>query len=150
MATGSTIVVEVPSNKIGKTYQFPKEENEFETPSFTIPEGTKFIEVYHHFDGYPKGLGAELTKEHTDFDEIMTNVIAGGDMSAIGTPYHAWRNEEWEDVQPKCLEEIPNRREAYQYLFKAGDNRWYVRGDKTGFKKVSEVLSADFDPKAEK
>ena len=77
-----------------------------ETPYFArvdFTENANFVEVYHHFDGYPEGLGADIYEGFLDkdFDYVMEHLIAGGDMSSTGVPYHAWRDEDWEYCKPK-------------------------------------------------
>lgn len=134
MATRSTIMVAIPQEKRGKTYKFIKDTNAekrlpYDTPEVTIPEDANFVEVYHHWDGYPTGLGAEIYEGFLDkdFDYVMEHLIAGGDMSSTGIPYHAWRDEDWEYCKPKFSDKMFVVSEEYQY-FRNEEGKWFVRG----------------------
>lgn len=140
MSTNSTIVVEIPKDKRGKAYQFEQGNNKYSTPQVVIPENAKYVSVYHHFDGYPYRLGADLINPengYLDFDNIMSEIVSGGDMSVIGRPYHAWRNDDWKWVKPDFSEELPNISEEYQYLF-TDKGEWLVRG-KYGIKEFISI-----------
>lgn len=134
MATRSTIMVAIPQEKRGKTYKFIKDTNAeeslpYDTPEVTIPEDANFVEVYHHWDGYPAGLGAEIYEEFLDkdFDYVMEHLIAGGDMSSTGVPYHAWRNDDWDGTKPIFSANMIKQSEEYQY-FRDEKGEWFVRG----------------------
>ena len=92
------------------------------------------LSVYHHWDGYPEGLGKILT-EHYTTKEKVTELIDGGDMS------HCWTKERWNDQPQKNYgpqyysqrgEDCPPRLDAdlneylcdgeeYAYLFTNGE-----------------------------
>ena len=55
------------------------------------------------------------------------NLIAGGDMSSTGAPYHAWRDEDWEACKPKFSGKMFEISEEYQY-FRNEEGKWFVRG----------------------
>lgn len=80
--------------------------------------------AYHHWDGYPEGVGAYLVK-HFNTKEKVEALVAGGDMSSCmdsdgdvsKVRYYATRSkwddprggtsEKWEDVKPQvddCVE----------------------------------------------
>lgn len=141
MATRATIVLQIPTDKVGKTYLYP--EGGKNHPTVTIPEGSKYVEVYHHWDGYPDWLGEKLINPDNgfnNFDTIMTRLIACGSMSCIGIPYHAKRGEDWENVKPVFTPDIPEVSEIYQYLFNTDENKWYVRSYETVFRLVPDVI----------
>lgn len=126
MSTHATVVVQIPQENKGKTYSYHSDHSlKYETPSTIIPIDANYASIYIHFDGYEDGLGKDLT-EYNTFQEVMEKVICGGDSSCIDSPYHGWRNEEWEHVKPKFSKGIPNRTEDYQYLF-TSSNKWHVR-----------------------
>lgn len=127
MATRATVVVEIPTNEIGKIYSFKTEATfKYPTQPTTIPSDKQYISIYNHFDGGEDSLGKELTTSYNTFKDVMENIICGGDMSYIGCPYHAMRGEDWEYTQPKFHETIPNRQEDYLYLF-SKDGEWFVQ-----------------------
>ena len=109
-------------------------------------EGGDVRYVYHHYDGYPTGVGKELVKNYNSLEQAK-ELVNGGDISHCfkdqGGPLHyatrsTWddsrggQNEAWEDVKPKdpygvdgyaeALEE--NQMICYAYLFMKGE--WYV------------------------
>ena len=134
MATRSTIMVAIPQEKRGKTYKFIKSPNAeknlpYDTPEVTIPEDANFVEVYHHWDGYPERLGADIYEGFLgkDFDYVMEHLIAGGDMSLTGVPYHAWRDDDWEYCEPQFSDKMFEESEEYQY-FRNEEGKWFVRG----------------------
>lgn len=140
MSTNSTIVLKVSKDKKGKTYQY-KTPNcfKYDTPSVTIPnnDNSDYVEVYVHWDGYPKGVGKNIINFLKDyennksvyedkFDYIFENLFACGDMSTIGTPYQAWRGNEWEYTHPKFYKDIPQPNFDYQYLISDKNDNWNV------------------------
>lgn len=88
-----------------------------------------YITIYHHFDGYPEGLGLTLYEKFNDYDKIL-NIILGGDASSINGDRiiqycAAYQDEDWDSVKPDLTDEIPAVREDYQYYFD-GD-KWQYR-----------------------
>lgn len=135
MATRGTIMLAIPKEAKGKTYNYIKSGKEkvcfnYPTPSVTIPEEAEYVSVYHHFDSYPTGLGKEILEDFAgkDFDYIMEHLIAGGELSSTYIPYHAWRNDDWEYAKPKFSDEPFPISEEYQY-FRDTDGKWFVRGE---------------------
>ena len=138
MATRSTISLVVKDGDMNKTFHFdrnklPKSVAEFphefinEIGDVTI--NNEVLTIYHHWDGYPEGVGATLLKDYNDYDTIL-NLMCGGDASSIngGTcvQYCAWRGEKWETNKPtQCKENEVKCTEEYVYLFK--DGKWLFK-----------------------
>jgi hypothetical protein len=107
-----------------------------------------YLSVYHHFDGYPEGLGITLQQHVPTFDKGW-RLVAGGDISYIdwetgNVKYYAkrseWDNprggssEAWEDVKPavsKSFEDLldvtndSNGCYLYVYYFQTNGVRCY-------------------------
>lgn len=90
----------------------------------------KYDAVYCHFDGYPSGVGAILSRSYNTKDEAVT-LIEGGDMSALGdtvknTAYYKNNGEPLKirrDLSIKELEQTAmNCWCEYLYIFQ--DNSW--------------------------
>ena len=142
MATRSFIGVVVNPQDKGKAIEPSLEllgkeiETTLENPEFhttTIDESTEVIRIYHHWDGYPSGVGRTLFEEFNSYEKAI-NLIAFGDASTInGTDavfYNSWREgEDWKHTKPRqytseqAYEESCD--EDYAYLFK--DGKWYVK-----------------------
>lgn len=159
MATRSFIGVVVNPQDNGKTISpslellgkdiesFLKEAEFHDT---VIENSTKVIRIYHHWDGYPDGVGQTLLDEFNSYEKAI-NLIAFGDASDInGTTavfYNSWREgEDWKRTKPRqyaseqAYEESCD--EDYAYLFK--DDKWYVKNcwsdEDTDWKAVEEVI----------
>lgn len=159
MATRSFIGVVVNPQDNGKTIapslevlgkdieSFLKEAEFHDT---VIEDSTKVIRIYHHWDGYPDGVGKTLLEEFNSYEKAI-NLIAFGDASDInGTTavfYNSWREgEDWKHTKPRqytseqAYEESCD--EDYAYLFK--DGKWYVKNcwsdEDTDWKAVEEVI----------
>jgi len=91
------------------------------------------LSVYHHWDGYPEGLGKILT-EHYTTKEKVTELIDGGDMSsawtnagfknetvAQGPLYYSQRGEDCPPRLDADLNEYLCDGEEYAYLFTNGE-----------------------------
>lgn len=92
------------------------------------PEGKEALIVYHHWDGYPEGVGDTLINEYNDYDKAL-NLVLGGDISTINSkysPYALRKGEDWGGIQPCAINEDHQQEEEYDYMFK--DGKWYVRG----------------------
>ena len=50
------------------------------------------LSVYHHWDGYPSGLGVFLQHNYTTKEQIA-ELLDGGDISSIYSRTH-WNNEQ--------------------------------------------------------
>ena len=157
MATRSFIGVVVNPQDKGKAIEPSLEllgkdiETILENPEFnttTIDESTEVIRIYHHWDGYPSGVGKTLFEEFNSYEKAI-NLIAFGDASTInGTRarfYNSWRDgEDWRHTKPRqytseqAYEDSCD--EDYAYLFK--DGKWYVKNcwsDKdTDWKELTE------------
>lgn len=92
------------------------------------------ISIYHHWDGYPDGVGQTLLDEFNDYEKAL-NLVSFGDASSINgvdaTFYNSWRGgEDWDFTQPKQYQDeddYENRCKRgidYLYLFK--DGKWWV------------------------
>jgi hypothetical protein len=144
MSTRSCVIIKVRPSDIGTTKSFDKnlvkvEERGWEEyeqadadKSAPVEIKEKYIGIYCHFDGYPKGVGAAL-KEHFNTYEDVLNLVLGGDCSVISDEYikrYATRKgEEWKYLAPKqtsdakAMEDIFDWSD-YAYLF--DDGVWKV------------------------
>lgn len=69
---------------------------------YQLKDGS-IVSVYHHWDGYPSGLGKHLANQYVNVDDVR-ELIDGGDMSTCmtedGVPeYYADRGDR--DVEPQ-------------------------------------------------
>ena len=135
MATRSNICLVLNKEDIGKVMKFdetklPKDVtynhkclNKAEEVTLEKP----VLEIYHHWDGYPEGVGKTLLAQYNDYDTIL-NLLLGGDASSINRDnvcqYYAWRGEDWKYVKPKQVDE-PLLKEEYLYKFENGV--WYFK-----------------------
>lgn len=77
------------------------------------------LQIYCHWDGYPKGVGKDLLNDFNSYDAAL-KLILEGDHSTPYEPYTG-RGEDWESNRPdqrteaRCCEE-------YLYVFK--DDTW--------------------------
>ena len=114
MATRSFIGVVVNPQDNGKTIS-PSLEllgkdiesflNEAEFHDTLIEDSTKVIRIYHHWDGYPDGVGKTLLEEFNSYEKAI-NLMSFGDASDIcGTNavfYNSWREgEDWKHTKPR-------------------------------------------------
>ena len=159
MATRSFIGVVVNPQDKGKAIEPSLEllgkdiETILENPEFhttTIDESTEVIRIYHHWDGYPSGVGKTLLEEFNSYEKAI-NLIAFGDASTInGTDavfYNSWRDgEDWKHTKPRQYTSEQaygdSCDEDYAYLFK--DGKWYVKNcwsdEDSDWKAVEEVI----------
>jgi len=155
MATRSRIFIQVRPETKGQT--ITPEIGKLPEP-FNPLKGVKiepttiekeYIGIYHHWDGYPAGVGETLLNKYNDYDKAL-NLILFGDESTINgneiVPYHYWReNEPWKDTKPRqvdTIDQIPD--EEYQYLLTPegwlcndGGYEW------DGWKPLQEILAAE-------
>lgn len=142
MATRSFIGVVVNPQDNGKTIEpnielFGKEiETYSDVPELhktVIKDSTKVIRIYHHWDGYPSGLGKTLTEEFNSYEKAL-NLITFGDASSINGTSAAFYNscrkgEDWDNTKPRQYDTETEYEvtcdEDYAYLFK--DGKWYVK-----------------------
>ena len=158
MSTASYIGVVVQPQDRGNILQpnlklFGKEiASQFDDPLFhstIIDEETVVMRIYHHFDGYPKGLGKTLYEEFDTYEKAI-NLISFGDASSIISDlavfYNSWRTgEDWIYTKPKQFNSEKSfeekSAESYIYLFK--DGQWYVKqcyAINNEWKLLSEIL----------
>lgn len=146
MATRSYIFIALSKKDFGKEVQFDKNlhkvaEFNHQPPVVKI-ENKKYMGIYHHWDGYPSGVGLTLINEYKDREKII-NLLSGGDASIIidnVIQYHSWRNENWEHVKPKFVDKIIDD-EDYLYLFKNG--KWYFKSWNSKLTDLEEYLKND-------
>lgn len=115
-----------------------------------IGETTKVIRIYHHWDGYPDGVGKTLLNEFNSYEKAINLISFGAASSIIGTNalfYNSWRaGEDWKDTKPiqytSEQDYDDSCDEDYAYLFK--DGKWYVKNSWSGedgdWKAVEEVI----------
>lgn len=137
MATRSNICLVLNKEDIGKVMKFdesklPKDvtcDDDFLDMVEEVRLEKPILEIYHHWDGYPEGLGKTLLKQYNDYNTIL-NLLLGGDASSIDgdnvCQYCAWRGEDWKSVKPKQLDK-PTLNEEYLYKFE--DGVWYFKDD---------------------
>lgn len=136
MATRSNICLVLNKEDIGKVMKFDETklpngvscDDEFLNMVEEVTLEKPVLEIYHHWDGYPEGLGKTLLKQYNDYNTIL-NLLLGGDASSIigdVCQYCAWRGEEWESVKPVQLDK-PVLNEEYLYKFE--DGVWYFKDD---------------------
>ena len=106
------------------------------------------VSVYHHWDGYPQWLGAQLTTKYTNKEDIA-ELIDGGNMSCIASDtdwnrkeckehvqYYTGRGESIDENAPKLaesmteyFEQCDNCGAEYAYVFDNGE--WFCYDTKT-------------------
>lgn len=111
-----------------------------------INTNTEIIQIYHHTDGYPEGLG-ELLLEHYNSYEKALNITLFGDCSSLFDTrfYNTWREgEDWNGTKPqqKLLGKISKVSNDYYYLFDNGE--WYFAsyGENPNFVKLADYLES--------
>ena len=136
MATRSTISLKIKETDLGKTMHFDvnnipfgcKYSKECIDKVGDVTPSKSYLTIYHHWDGYPQGVGKTLVERYNTYESVL-NLMLGGDASSINgeeiVQYCAWRGESWEHVQPLqqdnvCLTE--------EYAYKFEDGKWYVLG----------------------
>lgn len=143
MATRSTISLKIAESDKGKVFHFDESKlpileevgekvtcmNDFIDKVGDVKLEKDYLTIYHHWDGYPEGVGDTLTALYDNYETIL-NLLCGGDASTINDmkicQYCAWRDEDWDSVQPKQSDEEPSVTEEYAYLFK--DGKWFFKG----------------------
>lgn len=122
----------------------------------------KVVSIYHHWDGYPIGVGITLMEHYNDYEKVR-NLMLFGDASSINADsttdeisfYNYWRNEDWNVVHPRQNNDIKGLKdsvrkgwEEYCYLYQPNENgeyEWYVAsvGKKMTFRKLEGVLEKE-------
>lgn len=149
MATRSNICLILNKEDIGKVMKFDETKlpkgvtcyNEFLNKVEEVTLEKPVLEIYHHWDGYPDGVGKTLLKQYNDYNTIL-NLLLGGDASSINgdsvCQYCAWVGEDWERVKPKQLDK-PSFNEEYLYKFENGV--WYFRDENEDWTNLEEYLN---------
>jgi hypothetical protein len=116
------------------------------------------LSVYHHWDGYPSGLGVTL-KEHYNSRAAAAELIDGGDMSSCwtdtpfdsdGTPspmgpnYYSMRGENCPPRYDANLTEYLSDGEEYAYIFnRLGEWICYdLHGDTATLTEIPQTVTA--------
>lgn len=88
-----------------------------------MKEGSFYLSVYCHFDGYPEGVGATLREYYTDLPKV-NNLISRGGMSTLAKDvalceFYTSRGEELDVVKTSSLEKLKSKSRDYgcQYLY---------------------------------
>jgi hypothetical protein len=96
-------------------------------------------QVYCHWDGYLSGVGAELVSDYSD-PFALRELIDGGDMSSIGSPY----TDRGEELCVRKFKDFADYKangqdEEYDYILRYIDGKgvWLVRCYATDGKFVS-------------
>jgi hypothetical protein len=96
-------------------------------------------QVYCHWDGYLSGVGAELVSDYSD-PFALRELIDGGDMSSIGSPY----TDRGEELCVRKFKDFDDYKangqdEEYDYILRYIDGKgvWLVRCYATDGKFVS-------------
>lgn len=93
----------------------------------------KYVGIYHHWDGYPSGVGETLLNEYNDYESAL-NLVLLGDESTINEslhPYMGNNGEEWEHCKPMVIDSdgIGDTLENFDYLFSDGSWKFRAKGD---------------------
>jgi hypothetical protein len=105
----------------------------------------KFLEIYHHWDGYPDSLGAYLVRNYDTYDKVL-NLLLVGDVSTIidgvvpyngfnNDPFKGWERKLWDENKPTKADELPEQWQQYQYYAMPDPNNpdkinWFWREDR--------------------
>lgn len=176
MSTRSRIAIILKNEDKGKVF-FPKEnllygklyhEDKGAEDVMGLPtlHSTAFeknvVSIYHHYVGYPTGVGITLMNHYNDYEKVR-NLMLFGDASSINAHsdtdnilfYNYWRNEDWNIVQPRqnngikgLKDSVRKGGEEYCYLYQPNENgeyEWYVAsvGKKITFRKLECVLEKE-------
>ena len=151
MATRATITLKIKDEDLNKTKKFdidklPENTSYNDDCIENLQEVTlnkPYISIYHHFDGYPDGLGVTLFSKFNDYDKTL-NILLGGDASSINGDTiiqycSSYRDEDWERTKPDLTDEIPAANQDYQYYFDG--EKWWFRGyEKIKWKDLEKFL----------
>lgn len=110
------------------------------------------IQIYHHWDGYPEGVGETLMGEYNTYEKAL-NLCLGGDISScVDNNYtsYAVRGEDWKTIKPRMIdtdkpEEIfDGIWIEYLYLFD-GDKWLFAEMGENEWKDLKEYLAEKKD-----
>jgi hypothetical protein len=143
MGTRASIAVMVKPQDVGKdivpNIDLLGKTTETNIQTTHIDVSTKFISIFHNWDGHPHNLGKTLLEDFNSYEKAL-NLISFGNASSINGEvavfYHSDFYGEhgfWEQTKPlqfnnetqlgcKCYLEYSE----YNYLFK--DGKWYENG----------------------
>lgn len=162
MSTNSTIVLKVNTKDVGRIKKCDltkcnvKRKKTFRheiLPNYSFIEqvikGIKlpqYLEIYHHWDGYPSGLGEWLLEHYSNYEDVL-NLMLIGDCSSIikgvvpyigfnNMPTPHWQREKWEENKPCKHDTMPEQTHQYQYLALQDEKNpskvhWYWKDDNT-------------------
>lgn len=108
---------------------------------FVPAKDGSFNSIYIHWDGYPSHVGRMLRDHYSNIEDI-NNLIDLGYLSDLQeTPeecvaYHRDRNE---DLVIEQFEELPDRNQEYEYLFK--DGHWFARWGGTDWTPIDKAIA---------
>lgn len=119
MSTRSNIAIKLRESDVNKTFITPWGEE-------VSPNGTPYLYVYCHFDGYPDGVGAELVKMfHDKTYEDALKYILEGDRSTYYLSYYEMRDE---TIAPFPGKDIVSMFEnEYLYIIEEIDGKLHVK-----------------------
>jgi len=151
MATRAIITLKIKDEDLNKTKKFdidklPENTSYNDDCIENLQEVTlnkSYISIYHHFDGYPDGLGVTLFTKFHDYDKTL-NILLGGDASSINGDTiiqycPSYQDEDWDSTKPDLTDEIPAAEQDYQYYFDG--EKWWFRGyEKTKWKDLEKFL----------
>lgn len=89
----------------------------------TTKEDFPYMEIYIHHDGYVDGVGKDLYKNLTTYEDVKKYILKG-DRTSYDTPYTEC-DETWIENKPMFLGDLTGDiPEMYYYLFDE-DDEWY-------------------------
>ena len=151
MATRATITLKIKDEDLNKTKKFdidklPENTSYNDDCIENLQEVTlnkPYISIYHHFDGYPGGLGVTLFTKFNDYDKTL-NILLGGDASSINGDTiiqycPAYQDEDWDSTKPDLTDEIPVANQDYQYYFDS-EKWWFRCYEKTKWNDLEKFL----------
>lgn len=123
MSTRSTIWLKVKEEDYGKVLtaditKLPSLMENFNYDCVPVkihdcPANGLWLGIYCHFDGDPDGVGAELKKKFTTYEQVLNLILLGQCSYIIDgiCAYHNWRNEpvhiyESQFGRPKCTHDF--------------------------------------------
>lgn len=107
-----------------------------EIPSLVTDK--KYVGIYHHWDGYPEGVGEVLVNEFNTYEKVLNLMTFGDESSICGeriTPYcvrsGSYNGRHGSGAMKRDSDLLDSLRNCthinYIYLFR--DGQWYVFND---------------------
>lgn len=162
MSTNSTIVLKLKLEDVGRikkcdVNKIPvKQKKTFRSeilPNMDILnavlKGVKlpeYLEIYHHWDGYPSGLGEYLNEHYNTYEKVLNLVLIGDVSNIIGgiVPYigfnndtiKGWEKRKWEENRAFKSDVLPDQTQQYQYYAVPDEKnpdkvKWFWRENNT-------------------